>query len=177
MRRCAGQYRNLSSWFNTDCRTFPTTGRHRLRWTKRADLDIRRDADADKPSFIARFLLLFTKSRVAGDLLCFVESSLVITTVVIKTCGGVEWKVVCSGKILSTHFSGIDTKLLSNEIQRTFDDVSCFRTAGAAVCVCGHLVGEAAGDVHLDRRDTVSPGEHQAGQRRNRRCEQLMIRA
>src|SRR6185295_17647786 len=97
--------------------------------------------------------------------------------VVIEPGRSVKRKLARCGEVLTTHFRRIDSKISRNKIERTLDDVSCFRTPGAAICIGGHLVGEAAGDVHLNRRNLVSAGEHESGQRGNSGCQQLMISA
>src|SRR6185369_1368308 len=80
-------------------------------------------------------------------------------------------------EVFATHLRRVHAQLCCDKIKCAFHDVSCFGTAGAAICVSGHLVCEARGDVHLDCGDLVSAGEHQSRQGRNRGREQLVISA
>src|SRR5215213_6792495 len=159
VRRSTGHHRDLSGRLDTHCRTLPTTRRHRLRWAERADLDVRRNTDTDQASFFTRLLLLGTQVSVTGDVLCFIQCRFVIATVVIETSRGVKRKLAWPRKVPATHFNRIHSETVRDEIERTLDDVCCLRTAGAAIRVGGHLVREAAGDVHLNRRNPVSAGK------------------
>src|SRR6185503_16898387 len=139
MRRGAGQHGHFAGRFDTYCRTLPATGRHRLGWTKRADLHVRREADADQASFFARLPLLFTKIRVAGNVLCLLQRGFIIATVVVETGRRVERKRAWGSEVFATYFRGIHAEIGGNKIERALNDISCFRTSRAAISVGRHL--------------------------------------
>ena len=62
------------------------------------------------------------------------------------------------------------------DINDALNVVGCFRPAGATIRVGGHLVGEDADDLAVERGNLVAAGNEQRGKSRNDGREQLMVR-
>src|SRR5207253_4798008 len=90
VRRRAGHDRDFTGWLDAHSRALPTAGGHRLRWAKRANLNVTGDADAHQTAVGARFLLFGAQLLIAGKVESFVERRFVIATVVIQARRRVE---------------------------------------------------------------------------------------
>ena len=79
--------------------------------------------------------------------------------------------------MLQAQLEAIDLHLARDDVHQPLDEIRRFGTSRAAVGVGRHLVRVHADDVERDRRDLVAAGEHETRERRDRRREQLEVRA
>src|SRR5438132_6091566 len=131
MWRRAGHDGDLAGWLDADSRALPAAGGHCLRWTKRADLDVTRHANAHQTACGSGLLLFFAQFLVAGKVESLVERRLVISAVVIQSGSRVKGKLVCRGKIPAADIDGIDLQFSRNDVHRALDDIGRFRPARA----------------------------------------------
>src|SRR5207302_751912 len=140
--RCSSKNCYFTGRLDTNRCALPSTRGHRLRRTKRANLNISRNADADQPSLLARTLLLLAKVFVVGHLERFLQSPFVVAAVIKQSRCSLEWKLIGSGKVLTSHIDRVHSKLGRHQVNRALDDVGCFGTASPSISVGRHFVGE-----------------------------------
>ena len=175
--RDAGNDGDFARHFHPHAAPFPAARRHRRRRPHAADLDVGGDADAEQPPGGTRGGTLLHQLIPVGELLRLDERLLVVAAVVGDAARGRKRKFVRQGKMFEAQLEAIDADLPRDHVHQPLDQVSRLRAAGAAIGVGRHLVRVHAGDVDLHRRDPVAAGQHQAGQRRNGRRQQLTIRS
>ena len=106
-----------------------------------------------------------------------VERALVVAAVVEQSGRRLERELVGLREILAPDDDWIQTKVSRDQICRSLDHLRCLGPSRSAIRVGRHLICEHRGYVHLNRRNLVTAGEHQPGQRRDRRCKQLQVGA
>src|SRR5262249_12736579 len=93
VRRDPGKNGDLAGGLDPHGCAFPAAGRSRCRWSYRANLDIGRNADSDKPALLARLLLILAQLLVPRHLERLVQSGLVVSAVIEKPCRRLEWEL------------------------------------------------------------------------------------
>ena len=176
VRRHAGDHGDLRRDLHAHAAPFPAAGRHRRRRPHRADLDVGRDADARQLARGPRRRAIRDQLIPVHQLFRLGERALVVAAVVGQAARRGERELRRLRKVLEPQLDAIDAELGGDHVHQPLDQVGCFRAPGAAVGVGRHLVGVDADDLHLDRGDLVAAGEHQAGERRHRRRQQLQVR-
>ena len=136
MRRGACENRYLAGRFDSDGCALPPACGHRLRWTKRANLNIARQSNADQSAFSTGLLLFFAQFSITGKIKCLVQSGFVIAAVVFQTRGRVKRELISRRKVFASNFYRIDLQFRGDDIHRAFDDISSLGPAGPAISVC-----------------------------------------
>ena len=140
-----------------------------------ADLDPGREPDAAVDAARPRLGASRLEARVVGHLERHVERALVVARVVAEARRRGVGELL--DEVAAPDLGRVDTELVGEQIHHPLDHVRRLGTPGTAVRVGRRRVGEdpAAGDVDL--LDVVGAGHHEHRQVRDRRREELQVRA
>ena len=118
-----------------------------------AGLDVSRKADAAQLAVALGFALALAEALVVVDLQRLLQRSVVVAGVIERRDGSLIRERL--DEILLAQVGGIHAELARADFDQTFDDVSRFRAAGAAIGVDRHGVGIDGVDLAIDVRDRV----------------------
>ncbi len=177
VRRGSRDHRDLPGELDAHAAPLPAARGHRLRGTKGADLDVGRDTDAEQPPGLSRGVAFGLQLVPLGERLGLGERALVVAAVEVETRRGPERKFARLREILQAQLDRIELQLEGDQIHHPLDEICSLWSSGTAVGVGGHLVRVDACDVHPHGLEFVAARQHQAGQRRDGRREQLQVRA
>ena len=175
VRRNARGDGHLARELNLDTAPFPAARSHDLRRAQSADLNVSGDADTEEPAGLPGPVSLSQKRLPAGQALRLFERALVVSAVVGQPCRGVERKLPRLRHVLEPHRDRVEAELVSDDVHNALDCVSGLRTSCATVGVSRHLVRVNTDHVHPHALDFVATAQHEAGQRRDGRCQELKI--
>src|SRR5205809_2040214 len=168
MRRTSGQDRYLAGWFYAYRGALPSAGGSRSRWSDSAYLHISRYANAHQAAFFAGLFLLLAQFRISGHVERFLQSALIVAAVIEEAGCCFEREFAGGREVLAPDFHYILAQIGGHQVHGPLDYERGLGASCATVSIRGHLVGKDSSYVHLDCRNLVAPGEHEAGESRNR---------
>ena len=112
-----------------------------------------------------------------GELFRSAQRRIVVAAVVGEPARRRERKFRRLRELFSPDLHAIDTELPRDDVHQALDQIRRLRPARASVRIRRHLVRINGGDVERHRRNAVAPCKHEARERRDRRCQQLVVRA
>ena len=142
-------------------------GAGHLRRSEAADLDVRREADADDPAFLASPRPAPSGAALVLDVVQqLLQAGRIIAAVVREPGDDVVAVLESRNHVLQADVGGVDAKLVRELVDHPLDHERRFGTAGAAIRLDRRRVGVHAVDVFLDCRDVVDARQHQAVENR-----------